>query len=86
MDSYIEFNKSAFKHRITEKDIRSAFAHKVFDHPLDGEEEKYLLIGFDTKARILEILYNIIDDQKINVFHAMKCRKNWRGYAGQQEE
>ena len=58
MDAYIEFNQSAFKHGVTEKDIRSAFAHKVLDHPLDGEEEKNLLIGFDTKANVLEILYN----------------------------
>jgi hypothetical protein len=81
MDSYIEFNKSAFKHKIKEKDIRSAFTYKVFDHPIEGEEEKNLLIGFDTKANLLEILYNVIGDKRINVFHAMKCRKNWRKYA-----
>ena len=28
MDAYIEFNKSAFKHGITEKDIRNAFTYK----------------------------------------------------------
>ncbi|MDR0455637.1 MAG: hypothetical protein LBH20_03005 [Treponema sp.] len=86
MDSYIEFNQSAFKHGVTEEDIRSAFAYKVFDHPLESEEEKNLLIGFDTKANILEILYNVIGDQRINVFHAMKCRKNWRKYAEEPPE
>jgi len=86
MDSYIEFNKSAFKHRIKEKDIRNAFIYKVFDHPVAGEEDKNLLIGFDTKANLLEILYNVIDDRRINVFHAQKCRKNWRMYAEKQEE
>jgi len=86
MDAYIEFNQSAFKHEVTEKDIRSAFAHKVFDHPLAGEEEKNLLLGFDTNANLLEILYNVIGDQKINVFHAMKCRKNWRKYAEKLED
>jgi len=58
----------------------------VFDHPLAGEEEKNLLIGFDTKANLLEILYNVIEEQRINVFHAMKYRKNWRKYAEKQEE
>jgi hypothetical protein len=72
----IEFNKSAFKHGITEEDIRYAFTHIIFDHPVTGEEEKNLLISFDTKANVLEILYNVIDDQAINVFHAMKSRRN----------
>jgi hypothetical protein len=86
MEGSIEFNEAAFKHGITEKDIRCAFAYSVFDHPVAGEEEKHLLIGFDTKANLLEILYNVIGDRKINVFHAMKCRKNWRKYAEEQEE
>jgi len=86
VDGCIEFNKSAFKHGITEEDIRYAFAHIIFDHPLAGEDEKNLLIGFDTKANVLEIIYNVIGDQTINVFHAMKCRRNWRNYAERQEE
>jgi len=86
MDAGIEFNESAFKHGVTEEDIRYAFAHIIFDHPIAGEEEKNLLIGFDTKANVLEILYNVISNQTINVFHAMKCRKNWHKYAEKQEE
>ena len=86
VDACIEFNESAFKHGVLEADIRYAFAHSVFDHPVVGEEEKNLLIGFDTQANVLEILYNVIGEQRINVFHAMKCRKNWRKYAEQQEE
>ena len=77
MDAGIEFNQAAFKHGITEMDIRRAFANKVFDHPVE-EENKHLLIGFDTRANLLEILYNVIGERRINVFHAMKCRKAWR--------
>jgi hypothetical protein len=33
-----------------------------------------LLIGFDRKGNPLEILYNIIDNDTINVFHALRCR------------
>jgi len=84
MDTGIEFSQSAFKHGITEKDIRYAFAHVIFDHPVAGEEEKNLLIGFDTNANTLEILYNVIEDRTINVFHAMKCRKTWRSFADKQ--
>ena len=85
MDTGIEFNQSAFKHGVTETDIRYAFTHAVVDHPVAGEEEKNLLIGFDRNANLLEILYNIESDQKINVFHAMRCRRAWRTFVDKQE-
>jgi hypothetical protein len=83
MDTGIEFNQAAFRHGITESDIRYAFAHHVFDHAVAGEDNKHLLIGFDTNANLLEILYNVIGSQHINVFHAMKCRKTWRSLVEQ---
>ena len=85
MDEGIAFNQSAFKHGVTEKDIRYAFAHAVFDHPVANEDDKNLLIGFDTNANMLEILYNVAGEQKINVFHAMRCRKAWRLLIDSQE-
>ncbi|GHU47405.1 hypothetical protein FACS1894200_02720 [Spirochaetia bacterium] len=48
---------------------------------IDDGDNKHLLLGFDTSRRLLEILYNVIDEQTINVFHAMKCRKVWRSLA-----
>jgi hypothetical protein len=33
-----------------------------------------LLIGFDRNAHHIEILYNVIDENTLRVFHAMKCR------------
>jgi hypothetical protein len=36
-----------------------------------------LLIGFDTKGNLIEVMYNIIDENSINIFHAMKCRKEY---------
>jgi hypothetical protein len=83
VDTGIEFNQAAFRHGVTEADIRCAFAHNIFDHPVAGEDNKYLLIGFDTNANAIEILYNFISDHHINVFHAMKCRKAWRSLAEQ---
>jgi hypothetical protein len=35
---------------------------------------KHLLIGFDRNANHLEIMYNVIDEDTLVVFHAMKCR------------
>ncbi|MDR3161702.1 MAG: hypothetical protein LBU28_08825 [Spirochaetaceae bacterium] len=75
MEEEFIFKPTAFKHGILEADIRSAFEQRVFDHAMPGEEHKNLLIGFDRSGNPLEILYNIFEGDKINVFHAMKCRR-----------
>jgi hypothetical protein len=40
MDTGIEFNQTAFKHGVTEVNIRYAFSHSIFDHPVAGEDNK----------------------------------------------
>jgi len=75
------FNPSAFKHGVTEADIRFAFDNKLFDHPVERQEDKNLLIGLDKQLNPIEVLYNEIDNYTVNVFHAMKCRKAWRNLA-----
>ena len=75
MNIVIEFNHSAFKHGVTEADIRYAIINAViYDDIWDDAADKHLLLGFDDSGRLLEIMYNVIDEQSINVFHAMKCR------------
>jgi hypothetical protein len=51
----ITFNHSAFKHGVSKEAIRHAFTRKVYDHPIAGEPEKHLLIGFDRNANLLEV-------------------------------
>jgi hypothetical protein len=79
------FNPSAFKHGVTEADIRFAFENKFFDHPVASQEEKNLLIGLDKQLNPIEVLYNEIDNYTVNVFHAMKCRRAWRNLANLEE-
>ena len=75
MNIHIEFNSSAFKHNITEANIRYAIINAVvYDDILDEVENKHLLLGFDNSGRLLEIMYNVIDEESVNIFHAMKCR------------
>jgi hypothetical protein len=69
---------SAFKHGIIEADIHKAIELRIFDQAIPGEEDKNLLIGLDRNGNPLEIIYNVLDDDVINVFHAMKCRKAYR--------
>jgi len=67
--------QSAFKHGITEDDIRWAFNTARYDSLLEGFDNKYLLIGFNTKGNFLEIIYSDLGENTASVFHAMKCRK-----------
>ena len=77
MFTNIEFNPSAFKHDVSEVDIRKAIDKLIYEDPLEDFENKYLLLGFDTKGVLLEVMYNQIDADTINVFHAMPCRKGF---------
>jgi len=70
----IVFKQSAFKHGVTEEDIIWAFNTARYDSLVEGFENKYLLIGFDTNGNLLEILYSDLGENKASVFHAMKCR------------
>jgi hypothetical protein len=86
MTDKIMFNPSAFKHGFTEADILKAIETKIYEGSVADYENKYAIIGFDTKGNLMEILYNIIDSESINIFHAMECRnsfikqhKNMRG-------
>jgi len=74
----IIINESALKHKdITEEDIHRALSLPLADRLMPNYQNKYLLIGFDCNGNLLEIMYNIRTDGSYNVFHAMKCRKEF---------
>jgi len=79
MDIHVEFNQAAFTHGIGKEDICFAFDTARYDGTIDEEESdnKYLMIGFDRNANPIEVMYNVIDETTVNVFHAMRCRKNF---------
>ncbi|HCC37788.1 MAG TPA: hypothetical protein DEQ14_09295 [Treponema sp.] len=74
MNIAVECNPSAFKHGITESAIRQAILNVIYDDIWDSDADKHLLLGFDNNGNLLEIMYNVIDEMSVNVFHAMKCR------------
>jgi hypothetical protein len=75
----IECNPSVFKHGVSIEDIRFAFDNRLFEYPVAGQEDKTCSSDLiDGLPPPLEILYNEIDENTVNVFHAMKCRKAWR--------
>jgi len=74
MGENIEFNHAAFRHGISEERICCALKKPEYEGPLDDDGNKYIVLGFDNAGNLLEILYNRIDDETINIFHAMTCR------------
>jgi hypothetical protein len=78
MEILVRFVPSAFKHGITRADIYHALNHAEYDDVLENDNEKHLVLGFDAKANLLEILYNVIDEQTVKVFHAMPCTHAFR--------
>jgi hypothetical protein len=78
MEVVVKFTPSAFKHGITRSDIYYALNNAEYDDVLDDDTEKHLVLGFDGKTNLLELLYNVIDGQTVRVFHAMKCRHSFR--------
>ena len=75
MTDYTLFIKSAFKHGCTQNDIEWAIETKIFEDILVGEDDIYVIIGFDTIGNPIEVFYNLIDDKTIRVFHAMPLRE-----------
>ena len=45
----IYLKQSALKHHISAKDIKWAIANLQHDEVMEGDEEKRLLLGFDTR-------------------------------------
>jgi hypothetical protein len=85
MPAYYLFHDAAFKHGISETDIRRAFARPLFDGLLEDYDDKFLLTGFDAYGNMLEVMYNFIDPEIVYIFHAMKCRKAFRMLRNQTE-
>jgi hypothetical protein len=77
MDVIVEFNEAAFRHGISREDILCALKTKIRAGAVGGLPEKYAVIGFNRAGKPLEIMYNPINDNTINVFHAMKVRKSF---------
>jgi hypothetical protein len=58
----------------------------LLDELMEGFDNKYLVVGFDMNGNLIEVMYNLVDEDIANIFHAMKCRREFlkmvqeRGY------
>ena len=74
METVFIFVPSAFKHGVTEEDIRHVYKTRIYDGPLTDYVNKNGFIGFNRAGNPIEVFYNPINDDTIKVFHAMGCR------------
>jgi hypothetical protein len=77
MEREFVFCDSAFKHGLTEADIRHAFKTICFVREYQDRANEKLLLGFDMNANPVEILYNELEEDRVNVFHAMPCQRRF---------
>ena len=75
VETDIEIVPSALKHGKTMADILSVLERAIYDETLTADPNKTLAVGFDTNANLTEIIFLVLAEGQIVVYHAMPCRK-----------
>ena len=73
----IRITPSANKHGVDNDNILYGLEQCIYDEILDNEPNKTLAIGFDKKGELIEIIFSVVSENKIVIFHSMKCRKSF---------
>jgi hypothetical protein len=71
----VEILPSATKHGQSRYDILYSLKRSIYDETLETDQNKTLSIGYDGNARLLEVIFHVLSDEHIVVFHSMLCRK-----------
>jgi len=71
----IEILPSATKRGQSRDDIICALEQSIYDETLEDEPNKTLAIGYDSNAKLLEVIFHVVNDEHVVVFHSMPCRK-----------
>ena len=73
----VEILPSATKHGQSKDDILYALERSIYDETLQSDPNKTLSIGYDKNANLLEVIFHVLSDEHIVVFHSMPCRKHY---------
>jgi len=76
----VRVHKSARRHGVTDSDMYAAVESPLLSIALDDESpQRQLLLGFDTSARLLELIVLAFDDGREPILiHAMPARRLYR--------
>ena len=72
-DSEVEIRPSARKHGVADEDIHHAHDHALREVELD--EDRWLVLGPDRAANIIELIVYITDQGQERAVHAMSATK-----------
>ncbi|MDR2784126.1 MAG: hypothetical protein LBB48_09885 [Treponema sp.] len=75
MEDQVLFTPSAFKHGETEASIYHAIETKIYEGRIKNYDNKFGIAAFNARGNLIETLYNIVDDECVQILHAMKARK-----------
>ena len=73
----IRITPSANKHGVDNDNILYGLEQCIYDEVIENEPNKTLAIGFDKKGELIEIIFSVVSENKLVVFHCMKCRKSF---------
>jgi hypothetical protein len=84
MEQKIEFVPSAFRHGVSEEDIRWVLNNYLADGVVEENDDTMrIAVGFDRSVKkFLEVIYHELEGETALVFHAMECRKKWLAKLG----
>ena len=71
---------SAHKHGILDKDIEHIFNNAINSIIIEEFPLKFMVFGFDTVGRALEIGYFVNEQGEDIIMHAMKIRRKYQKY------
>ncbi|MDR0849829.1 MAG: hypothetical protein LBN10_12480 [Propionibacteriaceae bacterium] len=70
----MEVSRAALKHGVSVEDALAAADQYVISYPLGDDPPRELRLGFDTEARLLEIVVLTTRHGTQTVIHAMRAR------------
>lgn len=75
----MKVHPSALKHGVAAEDAVQAAEWPLWIEPLndDGPPDRELRLGFDTRARLLETVVLVFENDEELVIHAMPARKQY---------
>ena len=75
----MKVHPSALKHGVSAEDAIQAAEWAVWIEPLgeDGQTQRELRLGFDTRARLLETVVLVLPSGEELLIHAMPARKKY---------
>lgn len=74
----MEIHPSARRHGITDEDILHAIEHSMLVDDLGDDPDRWLVIGPDPAANLLELVVLITSEGDELIIHAMRLRRRYR--------